>query len=171
MGTSCSHEKTCEECIICSYNYKMGWKCQVYEVNCVHCPAKNIRKERTIGIFTGTILSDQYIEARLCDHKYYHVDEKSQSKQREQTLLGSELRLFMGHPIDGIQYDKYLVAHAECIRCSYRFYVISEFKTVWEHQVQRHREWYPLYRKIKVQNNAIKKVLVPIIASDTYKTR
>ena len=78
---------------------------------------------------------------KVCGHKKYDVDENTIKQFAEKSLSGSVLRLFMGPQLDGIQYDHYLGATANCRKCDQKLKVRTSYKTVGQKEVLERYDW------------------------------
>jgi hypothetical protein len=123
---------------------------EIATLRCLDCP-QVFRVDQLRGKITGLIYDKTTVEQRNCSHERYTVDENTTTKQREHTLGGSFVRLFMGPSADGVQYNWFLVAHATCNRCAFVFFVRANYREVWfDHtkREERSSDWQPIVRRV-----------------------
>ena len=145
---SCKHERTQVVQVHDTYMHMLFWEREIRSEKCLDCP-QTIRVDVLKGRISKGTYSKASVDQRDCPHEHYDVDGNSIKVQRDQTLVGSALRLFMGPSMDGIQWHHYWAAEATCRRCAFQFYVKAEYKTVWkdQHKVdQLSTEWAPMLR-------------------------
>lgn len=162
-GATCKHERTEVVKEDDKWTSNLLWETRIITIKCLDCP-ETFKKEETRGRLTGWRYSVAEVDPRSCNHCNYEVDESTCEKHGESTLGGSFLRLFMGPGMDGIQYHYFLLAHAKCRRCDFKFYVRSEFEKKWQNQERvdvRTTKWTPITREkdgktyyVKVESKA-----------------
>lgn len=163
-GINCKHERTEVIEVNATYTKNLLWKHEIVTERCLDCPA-TFRRDRCKGRLTNWTYNDQTVTVKECSHDKYDVNEATTSVERESTLGGSVMRLFMGPAMDGIQYHRYLAAEATCKRCGFHFYVRAEYDKAWENQQQvekRTTNWKPIKHEVAENKTVTHTEFVPV---------
>ena len=110
----------------------MPFRYEVKDNKCLDC-GRIFRTEVPVGRVTGISYKcrEERVDPGTCQHTNFSVDESTAEPMYRENFGGFMIRFFTGPAFEGVQYTKYLQAHATCNRCDTKVYVQSDIKKKW----------------------------------------